>query len=587
MSKRKRTKPWTHPDPSVLMLHIERELGRRDSAELERHMAGCWECRAVYERLNRGIYAFMEYRNRVILPKSLPPPAAWNRFERRLQMEAVEPDSRLIVLMRILRGLAARRPTWIVANALAIIAVLMYSPRILLPPSGEPAVVNAAEILRHALNSSDSDKHGSEMLVYQKVEIRHAGLVLQREILQENGRRSVASQPDNLPILPTVDWADPLNAIQFASWHDGLLEKHDAIQEGANTLTISTSPRETGEIKTASLTVRRSDWHTIAKTVMTQAGREIEIREVAFELRPLPGPASRVVSMETSGLANGHMPLQVSKTDRNEWQTQEAELSLREAIHSVGADVQEAPQIWTERGSVHFSAWVQSETRAAQLREIASLVPKTTLEIHSSVAFATEPSDQTRAPEVLPETERLYVTHPPFAEQLWETMGGMDAANRYLNELGGDYIELLAAAASLERLAARYPETEINRFPTRLRQRVDRLAITKIAIVNALWRQYHDRLSPVLAEITQQQGVVPLPLERKGDCVSWQETAPKIVSEVRSLHRSFRALFVSEQVEQPTNLNAEDVLTRAAHSQAILESYGERLCTPSYDISKF
>ena len=69
-----------HPDENQLLLALEREVPEEEIAEVERHLGTCWNCRARYHEMQRGILTFVEYRERFICPRSSPPPVIFGLF---------------------------------------------------------------------------------------------------------------------------------------------------------------------------------------------------------------------------------------------------------------------------------------------------------------------------------------------------------------------------------------------------------------------------------------------------------------------------------------------------------------------------
>jgi hypothetical protein len=565
-----------HPPASVLLLHLEQELGSREAAAVERHAAQCWECRAECDRLQRGIVGFIEYRDAVLLPGVPPPPPARNKAYQRLQAEASRPISWFALALRSLRMHSERRWPWAAAATLAIIAAFMIAPKVLSPPLGGPAVVNAAGFLHHAITSAGPLSPGPGTQVYQKIEIRQGNRVVQQEILRGGKRKTAADHPANLPNLQPVDWSDPLGAGQFAAWRDSIARKRDSIEQSGATVTLRTAPLLPAEIAGASLTVRQSDWHTIAKRVEMRDGPVLEIREVAYEVRSVPDASPETVASLDATVSPHQQRLPAPQTGNSDDQMEDAELDLREAFHRIGADVQEAPRIWRENRSIRFSAWVESESRAAQLRRAASTVPYARAEIHlPEVSTADQPERFTpTTPSALP----AFVTRPPLAEHLWTTMGGMENANRYLGELGKAYVDLFASASSLARHAERYPERERGRFNAATWQRVEFLAAEQMGGVRSLSRRYIEILSPVLMEMLAKEGVVPPPVAEATDCSEWQTLAPAIAADASSLHVSFRRLFVQEQMDRPVSFQAAELLRQSAASRASLINHVGQLC---------
>ena len=53
-----------HPDENQLFLALERELTPDEMADVARHLGTCWTCRARFDEMQRGILAFVEYREK-------------------------------------------------------------------------------------------------------------------------------------------------------------------------------------------------------------------------------------------------------------------------------------------------------------------------------------------------------------------------------------------------------------------------------------------------------------------------------------------------------------------------------------------
>ena len=57
-----------HPSEDQLLLTLEGEVATEEAARVQQHVAGCWSCKARYEEMQRGILAFVEYREKRYLP---------------------------------------------------------------------------------------------------------------------------------------------------------------------------------------------------------------------------------------------------------------------------------------------------------------------------------------------------------------------------------------------------------------------------------------------------------------------------------------------------------------------------------------
>src|SRR5215467_3656878 len=69
-----------HPDENQLLLALERELSPEEAAQIEHHLGSCWSCRARSHEMQRGILAFVEYREKRYLPSLEAPPHDFSGF---------------------------------------------------------------------------------------------------------------------------------------------------------------------------------------------------------------------------------------------------------------------------------------------------------------------------------------------------------------------------------------------------------------------------------------------------------------------------------------------------------------------------
>src|ERR1700723_843320 len=93
-----------HPDEDQLLLALERELPPDDAARIEKHLGNCWSCRARYEEMQRGILAFVEYREKRYLALASMPPGDSSAFRGRL-WNFLEDSSSVGLLTRLWRTL--------------------------------------------------------------------------------------------------------------------------------------------------------------------------------------------------------------------------------------------------------------------------------------------------------------------------------------------------------------------------------------------------------------------------------------------------------------------------------------------------
>jgi hypothetical protein len=162
-------------------MHMEGELEGREATLISVHVKDCWICRTECERLNRGMYAFVEYREQVLRQGVPPPPPARGLFPKRLrELPAAERKGPLLSLMlafRDLREMREHRAAWIsAAISAALIAALLVLPIV------QPPTVSAKEILDRARSSARVALRNPRQVLHQRVEIRQGRQVLQRDL---------------------------------------------------------------------------------------------------------------------------------------------------------------------------------------------------------------------------------------------------------------------------------------------------------------------------------------------------------------------------------------------------------------------
>jgi hypothetical protein len=116
--------PWQRqPDAHIpdeqLQALLDGEIGSRQAARLQAHLAHCWSCQTRMDKLKAAIAAFMDCRRAAIREEIPSPPRTWTGFSSRLRQEAgaagTRPVRPLVPLLRyasagvaaVLIGLAA------------------------------------------------------------------------------------------------------------------------------------------------------------------------------------------------------------------------------------------------------------------------------------------------------------------------------------------------------------------------------------------------------------------------------------------------------------------------------------------------
>jgi hypothetical protein len=552
-----------HPPLAALTLHLEGELEGAERAAVAHHLSGCWLCRRELELLEKGVYAFVDYRREVLLPAAAP--AEPDGLLRRLRQEAAQ-ESRASWL----QFAHLPRAAWVASGtALAAMLIAFWF-------SAAPTLT-AAEFLRLASAAhSDGDAH-PRAVIYQKVRIRRGGAVFQRATYRGapglRGDAAASGAPDEETLralgLAGINWQDPLNVSDFAAWRDAQKGRRDQITQLADRVTLKTNVLADSPVAATSLTVSRADWHAVGRIVEFRDQPPVEVTEVAYELREIPPPeAPRAVS---AAVAPRVEPPAEAKSARPEMNLDEDELRLREAFHRIGADRREAPEIRVTAAGIEFRLWAESEERRQEILHAAADIP------HVAQA-APEPLSAPRTDDRA-SSSSVYSTEPPLRKALWEYLGGLNPANTYLARLSEPYDRVLTDASALARLAQRYSGPYWQNLRVELRARVDRIAADHVAVIRPQAQSYVTQISPLLQEMLRRGSLAETEVETPAaSCGAWQDVAPAIPRDMRDLHTSFRRLFLEDQVESPVTLSAEGLLRQSARGRARLMADVNVLC---------
>jgi hypothetical protein len=551
------------------MLHVEGELDGKEASGVDRHVKDCWACRTTCERLEQGIFVFMEFHDAVPLP---PPPPRRHHFSRRLrEQETGKPSGSLARTL-----LSALSPSGVAA--VLIFAAVFFLVR--------PPTLSSQEFLSHARAASRTfDSRGTRRVVYQKIRIQRGTDTFQRALYRGTSAPVAQPEPPNRELLAAMDsarlnWEDPLNADDFAVWHDAQSKKHDAVRETAKLATLETAVLNSGPLRMASLTVERATWRPIARRVEFRDQPPLEITEEAFEIRELPAAEPAHADVVEPRAAQPARESRIAEslpgsTGRTTGPTMaelaEAELRLREAFHEIRADVRETPEIWIADQRVYFRAFADTAERREEIRQAVEQIPYVFESATSQVSLSMEPEKLTVA----------YATTPPLAKALRDHLGGLDVANNYLDSVRDTYFRLLAETLALDRLGQRYSSGALPVLSSAEQTRVAHLATDHISRIHAATAEYLGLVTPVLESMSRSSspanGSSP---PTSASCSSWDAAAKLAADDLRRLEQNFIRLFVQDQVPEPVQLSEEGLLNAVRESRAALETHLENLCAP-------
>lgn len=248
--------------------------------------------------------------------------------------------------------------------------------------------IDANQLLRAAARAEANTQAVAEpTAVTQRILVRTSGKT-QEHVLHRD--LSGTRQPKEAPIRDDeralreelaeakIDWEDPLSAQDFRDWHDHLYEEQDQVTRiSANLLKVSTKA-QSGPVAAETLTVRATDFHAVARTVLMRDGASVEIAELSYEVVPW-GPSVEDWFLPNAGSSRltqpGTPPPHVTSVPRlSDEQLDLAELSAMLALQELHADT-ERLQVAREVDGVRVVGIVDSDERKAEIYSRLSSIP--------------------------------------------------------------------------------------------------------------------------------------------------------------------------------------------------------------------
>ena len=556
-----------HPPADLLLLHLDGDLDPRDADPVRLHVNQCAECKVSCAQLTRGMAEFVTVRDSIAIP--VPAPQTKALRERLIESKASRvPTYIRAAVYGFFRHPFPRRVGFALATA-AICLAVWFS---LKTPQQS---VYASQLLEQARVASDSFSAQSKVL-NQKVRLQRGNLIIERNI--HHGRPTPLTTRDtriDAQFQQALDRAhinlnDPLNASDFAAWRSAQSKHTDQVNETAKLVTIST--RVGGEPTTqGSLTLSRSDWRPIARSVEFQGEAPIQISEESYDLSDYTAPFTE----STTALAAPAQPPTpeptVSSAVISTDDLEAAEVDLREAFHSTRADITADPQIWRDNNSILFHVSTNSAALKQKVAHAAEQIPHV------------KESDTAPAPQALasqpPPPTASYPATTPIADSLERELGSPQAATEFLESTRNLYSQAIAEAVALDQLGKRYPVETMKSLPPHLQAKVNNLAARMLSDLQHDTKEYLRDLTPVLDNMAQEQkSAAPSPsTDTVPSCLHWQENAALSSPQLRNLDRSVSLLFVANQ---PTANPAEkqSALTDSLNAKSFLEHHLMSTC---------
>jgi hypothetical protein len=558
-----------HPPVDLLLLHLEGELDGNAPDAVGVHVSQCASCQASCDQLERGISRFTAFCDSVVTPA--PVSGAMALRERLLAAQVKSAPHPVIARIRdLFRFDPPRRFAF--ASGCASVCLLVWLVVFLGSPRQS---VYASQLLSDARSASDSLLAQSKVL-NQKVRLRRGSLVIERSV--HHGRQTPLQAQDSSVddhLQTELDQAhinldDPLNANDFAAWRAGEREHTDTVKETAQGVTITT--RVSGDaITEGSLTLSRSGWRPIARSVALRGEAPIEISEVSYDISDSAPVISEYSTASSSPRATTDLGTPAAGAGVSTSELEVAELDLREAFHSMGADVSAAPRIWRSEQTVFFRAFPENPKQMHAIEDAANRIAHVK---EAGTQFERMPNPEQPSPSA------SHSAASPLGNALERKLGSAQAADDFLDSLRNRSAHVIAEAAALDQLGKRYPVDAMKTFPPDLQARVNTLASSLFSSLQRDSAVYLQALSPVLDEIAKERDITASN-EDTGNlpgCLHWQENAALAAPQLRNIAKDVSLLSGPSQTGKPEALTTDQILADSLRTRSFLEWHLTSTC---------
>src|SRR5579864_4792642 len=451
-----------HPEDEQLLRYADGELPARSTGEVRSHLEACWQCRAQLEELHETVTQCVGYRKNVVQRHLPAPPAPWTDiYQRFAEVDATLARPGLLDrAARVLRWPVENPRRWVpIAAALMIIWGMFY--RIRLMPS-----VQAAELLRKAVVAADS-----RPLKPHRIEIRTREHRLTRTTGQKLSNAADTQTLQSLQALFTTanyDWNDPLSAKSYQAWRSQLNDKKDEVVQEQDSYRVRTDTAS-GEMKDASLTLKKPDLQPVQGRFEFRDGEWVEITALADEAAP---------STEVAAVGNApepraslpSSPAPATTAPPVAPPTLADELHVIAALHQVGADLGDPLEIQRTASEILVSGTGIAPARQQEIQEAIGSQPRVSVRFSNSAPDSVRPQ---KSPAETPAGADLRQMQARVAEQI----GGRANFEQLASEVLDLSEPMMSRVYALRRLAERFPadaEVQLNATDRQLLRQMQR-----------------------------------------------------------------------------------------------------------------
>ena len=443
-----------HPEENDLFLALERELPPEEFEEIEKHLGGCWSCRARFDEMQHGILAFIEYRENRYLPSLEGPPNAFRNFPEKLRRLVDDDAPGLLTHLRKSFATLFALPAYVRwSTAIAIITVIA----VLWSQVFNPTMVSANELLTRAIAAQSPSgwakgEGGKRRNIRQKVQIRNGSRAVVRDFEwtarepMQHTRWEITEDPSR--------WDSPLTGLGFAEWRESLPAKDDRVERSQDELRLTTTT-ETGPIKKASIMVRAADFHPLEQHIVFADQQTLDFIELGFEVADKPAPL-----VTQSPIQGPSLTLEPNGKTRN---LDEIELAVRYKLFREDLDLGEDLQIEQAGNEVMVSGVASSKEHADAIKLLLTGLEGVRLRVSfpQAAKASNVPADLSRSNS----TEGHITPETPLAEALLsKEFPSSNERTYFVNAWLAASDKALSHAWALKRLAERYTKEEESRL---------------------------------------------------------------------------------------------------------------------------
>ena len=456
-----------HISDEQMIAFIDGELSPRKQLEIHRHLESCWRCRAERQQIEATVFALVERRQQ-LLKRFLPlPPKGEERFisllDQRIERQR---QGYAAFFLSLLRRLSLESMNPIVASTLVI---LLAVGMLFLIWQRSPASLSAVDLLKQAQASERAAADQAQPgVIYQKLAIRSRGQVIERTLYRDRQKKR-AVRAEHLEVRAQhmkqaleaagLNWEAPLSALDYGRWRSTQANAKDDIrQSGDGLITLITTSSE-GAISQESLTLRKSDFHAVNRTIDVRGDMRgddhFEIAELSYAVLGWNEVNTALFDPLTSSPGPATLRLTAPPTME---QLDDAELGARLALHRLKADVSEQIQITRSQTAIHVNGVVDTNERkqklSRELRQISHVVPS----LFSMEELTARPSTAPRLATV--QQYSASVEPAPLEKLFSESSRSADEMSQVSEQLLGAALAAQRASTVLSELSSRFSAEE-------------------------------------------------------------------------------------------------------------------------------